>query len=94
MTRVPCATGRSHVSNVYARGGRLPQEDDLREAAAVLNAGNKIVILAGQGALNAGAELEQAAEKSGRADYQSAAREGLRTRRQPVHYRRHWPVGH
>jgi len=54
-----------HVSNVYARGLRIPPPEDVQEAAALLNAGKKIVILAGAGALNAGAELEQAAELLG-----------------------------
>ncbi|MDR3607167.1 MAG: thiamine pyrophosphate-binding protein [Oligoflexia bacterium] len=40
-------------------------EDDLRKAAAVLNEGRKIVILAGQGALDATDELLQAAELLG-----------------------------
>ena len=42
-----------------------PGPTSWRAAAAVLNAGNKIAILAGQGALNARAELEQIAEKLG-----------------------------
>lgn len=53
---------KNHVSSVYARGGRTPAPEDLQEAAALLNAGKKIAILAGQGALHAGAELEQVAE--------------------------------
>jgi pyruvate dehydrogenase (quinone) len=55
----------NHISNVYARGARLPPPEDLNEAAEILNAGRKIVILAGQGALNAGQELEELAEKLG-----------------------------
>jgi hypothetical protein len=39
--------------------------DRLREAAALLNAGRKIAILAGQGALGARAEVIQVAEKLG-----------------------------
>jgi len=37
----------------------------LRKAAAILNAGHKIAILAGRGALSAGAELEEVSEKLG-----------------------------
>ena len=55
----------NHVSNVYARGVRLPPPEDLSEAAAILNAGTRIAILAGQGANHAGRELEQIAEKLG-----------------------------
>ncbi|MGH6887215.1 MAG: thiamine pyrophosphate-dependent enzyme, partial [Geminicoccales bacterium] len=51
-----------HTSDVMARSARLPAEEDLRRAAAVLNAGRKVAILAGQGALHATDALEQAAE--------------------------------
>ncbi len=54
-----------HVSNVQARKPRQPNPDDLRRAADVLNRGQKIVILAGAGALGAAEELEAAAEKLG-----------------------------
>src|SRR6058998_1814576 len=40
-----------HTSDVFARGARLPDEDDLREAATILNTGKKVAILAGRGAL-------------------------------------------
>jgi len=40
----------------------LPQEDALAKAAELLNAGNKVAILAGQGALGAARELEQVAD--------------------------------
>lgn len=52
----------NHTSDYFARGIPLPAEADLRRAADVLNAGKKIAILAGRGALHAGAELEQLAE--------------------------------
>jgi pyruvate dehydrogenase (quinone) len=52
-----------HESDVYARGAALPSEDDLRRASEVLNSGNRVAILAGQGALHATDELEQAAER-------------------------------
>ena len=51
-----------HTSDVYARSARLPNSTDLANAAQILNAGKKVVILAGRGALNATAELEQTAE--------------------------------
>ena len=54
-----------HTSHVRARRGGLPSEDDLRRAAELLNAGEKIVILAGQGAIGAADELEQVAETLG-----------------------------
>ncbi len=51
-----------HTSDVYARGARLPEEKDLRQAAEILNGGQKVAILVGQGALHATEELEKAAE--------------------------------
>lgn len=56
---------RHHTSHVYAQSAQLPREADLRRAADILNAGQKIAILAGQGALRAGDELEQIAELLG-----------------------------
>lgn len=52
-------------SNVFARRAALPSDEDLARAAEVLNAGRKIVILAGRGALHATDELESLAEKLG-----------------------------
>ena len=54
-----------HSAEIYARSARLPNERDLEDASEVLNAGKKIVILAGRGALNATDELEEVAEKLG-----------------------------
>jgi len=51
-----------HVSNVFARGSRKPDADSILAAAEVLNAGKKVAILAGQGALKAGDQLERVAE--------------------------------
>jgi pyruvate dehydrogenase (quinone)/pyruvate oxidase len=51
-----------HTSDVYARSARLPHHADLEKAAEILNAGKKVAILAGRGALNATDELEKAAE--------------------------------
>ena len=54
-----------HTSDVFARSARLPADDELQRAAAVLNAGRKIAILVGQGANGAADELEQVAERLG-----------------------------
>jgi pyruvate dehydrogenase (quinone) len=51
-----------HTSSVWRPPVVVPCEDDLRAAAAVLNAGRKTVILAGQGALGAGDEIERLAD--------------------------------
>ena len=54
-----------HTSKVFLARSGLPDEEDLKCAAEVLNAGNRVAILAGQGALGAVDELEQAAEVLG-----------------------------
>jgi pyruvate dehydrogenase (quinone)/pyruvate oxidase len=54
-----------HTSDVRAFGERVPCDDDLIRAAALLNAGRRVAIVAGQGALHASAQLEQLAEKLG-----------------------------
>ncbi|HYY90287.1 MAG TPA: thiamine pyrophosphate-binding protein, partial [Chloroflexota bacterium] len=51
-----------HTSAAPAHSGLIPDERGLEDAAAVLNAGKTVAILAGQGALDATAELEQLAE--------------------------------
>ena len=55
----------SGASSVYGRSAGMPAEEDLRRAAEVLNAGQKIAILAGRGALHATDELEAVAERLG-----------------------------
>lgn len=52
-----------HVSEVSVHSERVPCDEDLRRAADILNAGKRVVILAGRGALHASDELEAAAEK-------------------------------
>jgi pyruvate dehydrogenase (quinone)/pyruvate oxidase len=53
---------KGHTSSVWSPPVAVPCRTDLEAAARVLNAGKKIVILAGQGALGACEELERAAE--------------------------------
>jgi pyruvate dehydrogenase (quinone)/pyruvate oxidase len=53
------------MSEVFGRYSPIPVEKDLQRAAEVLNAGKKVFILAGQGALQATDELEQVAETLG-----------------------------
>ncbi|HWO42428.1 MAG TPA: thiamine pyrophosphate-dependent enzyme [Candidatus Eisenbacteria bacterium] len=52
-----------HTSDVFAAAPATPNDRQLQNAAEVLNAGKKIAILAGQGALRAGDELERVAER-------------------------------
>ncbi len=51
-----------HSSESFAHPIRRPDPRDMRKAAEILNSGKRIAILAGQGALGAADELEQAAE--------------------------------
>lgn len=54
-----------HTSDAFADFSGLPSESALDAAAAVLNAGEKVVILSGAGAIGAGELVEQAAETLG-----------------------------
>jgi len=58
--KVPGHTSDSFVSSAF-----LPDRRWLEQAATIINGGNKIVILVGQGALNAGEEVSAIAEKLG-----------------------------
>lgn len=50
---------------VLAHSGGVPAVAELRRAAALINEGRKVAILAGQGALHAGPELEAMADRIG-----------------------------
>lgn len=54
-----------HVSHLMAHGRQAPDRRQLEQAAEILNGASKPFILAGQGALGAGAELEAIAELLG-----------------------------
>src|SRR5581483_10354395 len=54
-----------HTSDVCAHSARLPAEDDIIRAAVTLNAGKKVAILCGRGALDATDELEATADRLG-----------------------------
>ncbi|HVW00633.1 MAG TPA: thiamine pyrophosphate-binding protein, partial [Planctomycetaceae bacterium] len=56
---------KHHTSYVMARGANIAPDTDVRRAAEVLNAGKKVAILAGRGALRASDELIQVAETLG-----------------------------
>lgn len=54
---------KGHADTIaFARRLALPAEEQLKQAAEVLNAGTKVAILAGRGALDATDELEQLAD--------------------------------
>jgi pyruvate dehydrogenase (quinone)/pyruvate oxidase len=50
-----------HVADLMAEGAHMPGEGPLRAAADILNAGKRVCILAGRGALGAARELEEVA---------------------------------
>ncbi len=54
---------QNHNSHVFARRVAVPPEEDLKHAAAVLNHGKRVAILAGRGALSATDELLAVSEK-------------------------------
>jgi pyruvate dehydrogenase (quinone) len=56
---------KHHVSLAEADSRRLPSKDDIARAADILNAGKRVAILAGQGALGARDELIECAERLG-----------------------------
>src|SRR5579885_272765 len=54
----PSKRGKRHSNTeIYASRAALPEEDDLKCAADILNAGKKVAILVGQGALDATDEV-------------------------------------
>ena len=54
-----------HVSDEFAIGSRRPTSQEIEAAVEILNAGKKVAILAGRGALKAGTQLEKTAELLG-----------------------------
>ena len=54
-----------HTSDSFVTSAFLPDRRWLEQAAEIINGGNKVVILVGQGALNAGDEVSAIAEKLG-----------------------------
>ena len=53
----------NHTATVPARSARLPGENDLARASEILNAGKRVAILVGQGALDARNEVIAVAER-------------------------------
>jgi pyruvate dehydrogenase (quinone) len=61
----PDEHGTVHSSAAYSTPAVRPQDDDLRRAAEVLDAGERVAILVGQGAMNAAAEVTAVADALG-----------------------------
>jgi pyruvate dehydrogenase (quinone) len=54
-----------HISDLFATGALLPSDEQLARAAAIVNAGSKVAILAGAGAIGAGGQVAALAERLG-----------------------------
>ena len=54
-----------HTSDAFTSITSLPDRKLIEQAAEIINSGNKVVILVGQGALNAGDEVSEVATKIG-----------------------------
>src|SRR5689334_4540903 len=65
VTEPPRAHGTIHSGVGYTPARVVPVEDDLRRAADVLNAGERVAMLVGQGALHAADEVIETAELLG-----------------------------
>ena len=65
ITEPPHEHGTVHSGPGYTPPRIIPADDDLRRAAEVLNAGERVAMLVGQGALHAGAEVTMVAELLG-----------------------------
>lgn len=63
--RGSCVRGEARTSSVFLPVRDAPPDDQLQRAADVLNAGSRTVVLVGQGALGAAAEVEQMADLLG-----------------------------
>ena len=53
---------KHHTSRHFVGSGSIPNPDDVRRAAEILNAGKRVAILAGSGAIGAGDQLEKLAD--------------------------------
>ncbi len=65
VTEAPRAHGTNHSGVGHAAPRVLPPDDDLRQAADVLNAGTKVAMLVGAGALHATDEVLEVADLLG-----------------------------
>jgi pyruvate dehydrogenase (quinone) len=61
----PRTHGTVHSGPGFLRGRRVPQPADLQAAADILNAGEKVAMLVGQGALDAAKEVTEVADLLG-----------------------------
>ena len=101
--RPPGAGGRAqrskrnvphHTSDVFARGGALPAEEDLAARRRVLNAGRRSRSWPAAARSGRPTSSSETAETLGAPIVKAAARQGRRAGRQPLHHRRHRPARH
>ena len=85
---------KGHTSKAWTPPIVVPQAESLKSAAALLNGGKKTVILAGQGALGAGDELERVADTLGAPIVKALLGKAVVPDDSPLHDRRHRPAGH
>ena len=83
------AIGPNHEGTVLARTAGLPDAAELGRAAEVLNAGHKVAILAGRGALGAGELLERLADKLAAPIVKPLLGKGVVPDDEPLHDRFH-----
>ena len=77
----PHTHGTVHSGPGYRPPRVVPHDDDLDRAAEILNAGERVAMLVGQGALHAADEVAEVAELLGAGRRQGAARQGRAARR-------------
>ena len=89
----PVIHGTTHTGVGYAGPAQLPNDDLLQQAAAVLNAGKKVAILVGAGALGATDEVIAVAREAAGRRGQGAAGQGRAAGRPALGHRIAGPAG-
>ena len=90
----PHKTHTVHSGIGYWPGRRIPARDQLERAAEILNRGERVAMLVGQGALHATDEVIAVADELGAGHRQGAARQGGGARRRPVLHGEHRAARH
>ncbi len=91
MDAVPSSRRQTHTMHSgvgYWPGRMIPEPEQLQAAADILNAGKKVAMLVGAGALHATDEVVARRRRAGRRRRQGVARQGGRAGRRAVLHRR------
>ena len=83
----PMVHGATHTGVGYPGAATLPNIEDIRKAAEILNKGKKVAILVGAGALACHRRGDRSRQSAQRRRRQSAARQGGCARRSAVRHR-------